>query len=72
MAVGLAVRRLERLAVQHLCRQSVDRHRLAPERLSLEVLQLRLEGRVSSFVWIIWLYRMPNNAPNTQACPCRL
>ena len=26
MAVGLAVRRLERLAVQHLCRQSVDRH----------------------------------------------
>src|SRR5262249_2751182 len=32
--VGLAVRRLERLAVQRLYRQSRDRHRLASERLS--------------------------------------
>ena len=41
MAVGLAMRRLERLAVQHLYRQSRDRDRLAPERLSLV---LGLEG----------------------------
>ena len=34
MALGLAMRRLERLAVQRLYRQSLDRHRLAPERLS--------------------------------------
>ena len=33
--MGLALRRLERLAVQRLYRQSVDRHRLAPARLSL-------------------------------------
>jgi len=32
--LGLAMRRLERLALQHLYRQSLDRHRLAPERLS--------------------------------------
>jgi hypothetical protein len=32
--VGLAVRRLERLAIQPLYRQSRDRHRLAPQRLS--------------------------------------
>src|SRR5215813_9795719 len=32
--LDLALRHLERLAVQHLCRQSRDRHRLAPEGLS--------------------------------------
>src|SRR5258705_11109284 len=41
LAVGLAVRRLERLAVQRLYRQSRDRRRLAPERLSFV---LGLEG----------------------------
>src|SRR5260370_28902368 len=41
LAVGLAVRRLERLAVQRLYRQGRDRHRLAPERLSFV---LGLEG----------------------------
>jgi len=35
VTLGLAVRRLERLAVQRLYRQSRDRHRLAPERLPL-------------------------------------
>src|SRR5262245_661633 len=34
VVVGLAVRRMERLAIQRLYRQSRDRHRLAPERLS--------------------------------------
>src|SRR6516225_7628659 len=34
IALGLAMRRLERLAVQCLYRQSLDRHRLASERLS--------------------------------------
>jgi len=34
VVVGLAVRRLERLAIQRLYHQSRDRHRLAPERLS--------------------------------------
>jgi hypothetical protein len=34
MALGLAMRRLERLAIQGLYHQSLDRHRLAPERLS--------------------------------------
>ena len=34
VVVGLAVRRLERLAIQRLYRQSRDRHRLAPQRLS--------------------------------------
>ena len=41
IAVGLAVRSLEQLAIQRLCRQSLDRHRLAPERLSVV---LGLEG----------------------------
>src|SRR5215831_1905284 len=34
ITLGLAMRRLGRLAIQHLHRQSVDRHRLASERLS--------------------------------------
>jgi hypothetical protein len=41
VTLGLAMRGLERLAVQRLHRQSRDRHRLAPERLSLV---LGLEG----------------------------
>src|SRR5215467_6883071 len=31
VTLGFALRRLERLAVQHLCRQGRDRHRLAPK-----------------------------------------
>jgi hypothetical protein len=34
MTPGLSVRHLERLAVRRLYHQSLDRHRLAPERLS--------------------------------------
>ena len=41
VTLGLAVRRLERLAVQPFYRQSRDRYRLAPERLSAV---LGLEG----------------------------
>jgi hypothetical protein len=41
VTLGLAMRGLERLAVQRLYRQSRDGHRLAPERLSLV---LGLEG----------------------------
>ena len=41
LAVGLAVRRLERVSVQHLYHQSFDCHRLAPKRLSAV---LGLEG----------------------------
>src|SRR5258708_21380957 len=49
-AVGLAVRRLERLAVQRLDRQGRDRHWLAPERLS-PVLDLEDPTRWAGATW---------------------